>query len=148
MSGANLNRLKWISLQVKFFWQTEENDKRAWRYVYRRGEETVEIRSRPIFSPSLFPLSRINTTKRRYLCHSEKLGQFGHPVEECLVDLQSFFALVLLHVKVFLYRDREVRAGMKTKQRNSNNRLFGSWTAKLLDAWCPMWQKPARLCSE
>lgn len=39
---------------------------------------------------------------RRYLCHFEKLGQLGHPVEERLVDLQSLFALVLLHVKVFL----------------------------------------------
>jgi len=41
-------------------------------------------------------------TNRHYLCHFEKLRQFGHPVEEGLVDLQSFFALVLLHVKVFL----------------------------------------------
>ncbi len=63
---------------------------------------TIEIRSRQIFSASLFPPWRSSTTNRRYLCHFEKLGQFGHPVEESLVDLQSFFALVLLHVKVFL----------------------------------------------
>lgn len=42
------------------------------------------------------------STKTPYLSHLEELRQLGHPVQERLVDLQGFFALVLLHVKVFL----------------------------------------------
>ena len=74
--------------------------------VQTRREETVEILLRTDIppSPAVFhsavPPQR--RTNRRYLSHFEKLGQFGHPVEEGLVDLQGFFALILLHVKVFL----------------------------------------------
>ena len=67
-------------------------------FVYKE-ETTAEIRSGRIFAPSL---RRSGGTNGRYLRHFEELGQFGHPVEERLVDLQSFFALVLLHVEVFL----------------------------------------------
>ena len=41
-----------------------------------------------------------------YLCHFEELRQLRHPVKKFFVDVQSIFTLVLLHVKVFLYRDR------------------------------------------
>ncbi len=44
-----------------------------------------------------------------YLSHFEELWQLRHPVKKLLVDVQSVFALVLLHVKVFLYRDGEER---------------------------------------
>lgn len=97
-----------VDYQLSGFNTSEKREgKKRGNNAYRRGE-TVEIRSRQILLPpaphpaSLTPLWRSSGTDWRYLCHFKELGQFGHPVEERLVDLQSFFALVLLHVKVFL----------------------------------------------
>lgn len=52
-----------------------------------------------------------------YLCHFEELRQFCHPVKKFLVDVQSIFTLILLHVKVFLYgtKDRQ-KKGKKKKE--------------------------------
>lgn len=53
------------------------------------------------------PTGGLSRTNKQYLCHFQKLRQFCHPVEEVLVDLQCFFALILLHVKVFLCTAKE-----------------------------------------
>lgn len=66
------------------------------------GEEEPSRFAPDGYARLLSPPRRRSGTNRPYLCHFEELRQFGHPVEESLVDLQSFFALVLLHVKVFL----------------------------------------------
>lgn len=75
-------------------------------YLYEIREEGRPLRFAPNrYSHRLYRCltpSKSGRTNGRYLRHFEKLGQFGHPVEEGLVELQSFFALVLLHVEVFL----------------------------------------------
>lgn len=79
---------------------SEKQEKRTWRSKERRNHR--DSLQTDTLASSLFLPRRRSGTNRPYLCHFEELRQFGHPVEESLVDLQSFFALVLLHVKVFL----------------------------------------------
>ena len=71
-------------------------------------------------------LRRSGGTNGRYLRHFEELGQFGHPVEERLVDLQSFFALVLLHVKVFLCESED------QNQHENKQKIREEWSNFIL----------------
>lgn len=38
-----------------------------------------------------------------YLRHLEKLRELGHPDKKPLVYFQRLFALILLHIKIFLF---------------------------------------------
>lgn len=76
-----------------------------------------------------------------YLCYFEELRYPSHASEELLVDVQAFFTLGLLHVKVFLcfcflgvgWVGKETTTGSATATT-----LLGSFTFRLRDIARPM----------
>lgn len=73
-----------------------------------------------------------------YLCYFEELRYPSHASEELLVDVQAFFTLGLLHVKVFLcffffWWGEETTTGSATATT-----LLGSLTFRLRDIARPM----------
>lgn len=141
---------KTLCLQISYLWKVGNVSSINAHLLCKREREKPKSQS----CVCSFTTARFSVKKWAYLCYFEELWYPSHSGEKLLVNVQAFFTLGLLHVKVFLcwvktlkWPDHDMdwrqREGSKWKLSYQAGWWFPRY--KQQRAWWSLWRGAWRL---